>query len=307
MLKTVLAAACALCWLCASAQIPAAKNVLSFGHIESNDISINNLGTSNFDSFKLVGGLMFVNAKFNGKEGAFILDTGAPGLILNSKLDNKSENENYIASGLTGDASIEELTVDEFKILDIVKSDFTAYQMDLAHIEDEILHRFNGLIGSDLFSNATLVLDYKQELWGTVEHIEKQSISNVIPFRMTDHFIVVDIKISGVEYSMILDTGAEINILSLKSAEEIKKSKLKKAGTTNIQSASQDYQSSETRILHRFHMGNHVEKHQEFSILPFDFINEGVDVNLDGLIGFPFFEGKKVALDFATNLIYIYK
>ena len=230
----------------------------------------------------------------------------APGLILNNQFDLNVESS-YIASGLTGNASIDEFTVDEFQILDIVKRDFVAYQMDLAHIEDEILHRFSGLIGSDIFDQSILVLDYQTQVWGTVGALDISKIETCIPFMMGDHFIIIDIKVAGDKYSMILDTGAEINILDLDTAEQIKKSKMKNIGTTNIQSASRDHQSTKSVKLQKFQLGKHSERNQEFSIMSFDFINEGLDYTIDGLIGYPFFEGKKIALDFHTGTLHVYK
>jgi len=307
MLKSVFVTACTILWLTVSAQIHTTKKVLSFRSIEAiNDVPTDTKGT-NFAPFKLVGGLMFVNGEFNGERETFILDTGAPGLILNQVLSEEKIDESYIASGLTGNASIGELTVKEFKVLDIVKSDFMAYQMDLEHIEDEILHRFSGLLGSDIFAQSTLLLDYNNQIWGTIESIDAKEVETVIPFKMKDHFIIVEIKVSGEKYNMILDTGAEINIISQEIASSIKKSRLKISGTTNIQSASRDHHSSDNVKLQRFQMGKHVEKNQEFAILPFDFINEGLDIKLDGLIGYPFFKDKKLVLDFKSGLLYLYK
>ncbi len=307
MLKSVLAAACAIMWLTVSAQNPTSKSVLSFGGIESDDAHITNSNSANFSPFKLVGGLMFVDANFNGESGTYILDTGAPGLILNNQVELEESESTYIASGLTGNASIDEFTVDEFKILDIVKKDFVAYQMDLAHIEDEILHRFSGLIGSDIFDQSILVLDYKDKEWGTVNSVDASDIATTIPFVMKDHFIIIDIIVAGETYNMILDTGAEINILDTDTSEEIKKSKMKSIGTTNIQSASRDHHSSQNVKLQKFQLGKHTEKNQEFSIMPFDFINEGLEYNIDGLVGYPFFEGKRVALDFKTGALHVFK
>jgi len=199
------------------------------------------------------------------------------------------------------------MTIDEFKILNIVKNNFQAYQMDLEHIEDEILHRFSGLVGADLFGNSILVLDYQNQEWGVVSEVDKSMVKSIIPFTKRDHFIVVDIKVAGKTYKMIMDTGAEINIFDWNTSRNIKKSRLKKSGSSSVQSASRDHQSTSNVRLQKFFMDNHVEKGLDFSVMPFDFINEGSSDKLDGLIGFPFFESKKIAFNFISGLMYIYK
>ena len=106
---------------------------------------------------------------------------------------------------------------------------------------------------------------------------------------------------------MILDTGAEINILDGMSTSHVKKKLVKDLGVTSIQSASSDNTESKNISVSKFFLGKHVERNHEFSILDFDFINEGLTKKLDGLIGYPFLEGKKIAIDFTARMIHIYK
>ncbi len=306
MNKSLLALACLLCWLNITAQITS-KKVFSFGAIPSVDKPGLTSDDDELIPFKLVGGLTFVNGAHNGVASTYILDTGAPGLILNNKLDKTQLDDLYIASGLTGNTSIGEYIVDEFKILNITKQEFLAHQMDLEHIEDEILHRFSGLVGGDIFDQSILVLDYENQLWGIVKEIPKKEIDKSIPFTLEEHFIVVEIKIGKQNLRMILDTGAEISILDGLSASYLRERSLKDSGITSIQSASSDNTETKNVSVQKFIMDKHVERNHEFSILDFNFINEGLSEKLDGLIGFPFLEGKKVAIDFPSRQIHIYK
>jgi len=306
MSKIIFASALLLCCISLSAQTPS-KKVLSFGAISPKEMKANAKEGNSLAEFKLVGGLIFVEGEHNGEKASYILDTGAPGLILNSKIIKEDFEDTYIASGLTGNTSIAEFTIDEFKILDITKSDFRAYQMDLEHIEDEILHRFAGLVGGDLFDNTTLMLDYRKQMWGTVGDLSAREIKYSIPFTQEEHFIVVEIEIAGQALRMILDTGAEISILDKAASKQIRKSALKPTGSTSIQSASRANTATNNVNIHKFKMDKLNEKNHEFSVLNFDFINEGMEEKLDGLIGFPFFDGKKVAFDFVNGMLYIFK
>lgn len=305
MNKSFLALVCLLCWLSASAQI-SSKKVFSFGAIPNEKFEV--LESADIlTPFKLVGGLAFVEGVHNGQRSTYILDTGAPGLILNNKLNESNIDDLYIASGLTGNTSIGEYIVDEFKILNITKESLLAHQMDLEHIEDEILHRFAGLVGSDIFNNSILILDYKNRLWGTTKEAPTKRIDATIPFTLQEHFIVVEMELGGRKLRMILDTGAEINILDGMSTSHVKKKLVKDLGVTSIQSASSDNTESKNISVSKFFLGKHVERNHEFSILDFDFINEGLTKKLDGLIGYPFLEGKKIAIDFTARMIHIYK
>ena len=306
MNKSLLALACMLSWLSISAQI-SSKKVFSLGAIPSIAKSKAVVDVDVMTPFKLVGGLTFVEGIHNGIKSTYILDTGAPGLILNKKLEDTENEDLYIATGLTGNTSIGEYIVDEFKILNITKNSMLAHQMDLEHIEDEILHRFEGLVGSSIFNQSILILDYKNQLWGTASEVPTRKLDVSIPFTLQDHFIVVEIEIGGRVMRMILDTGAEVSIIDGISTVYLKKKSLKDSGVTSIQSASSENAQSKNITINRFNMGKHVERNHEFSILDFDFINEGMTEKLDGLIGYPFLEGKKIAIDFPARKIYIYK
>lgn len=306
MNKSVLAIACVLCWLSMSAQI-SSKKVFSFGGFPSTEDATLKENANAMTPFKLVGGLIFVEAMHDGHVSSYILDTGAPGLILNNKIDSINEENTHVASGLTGNTSIGEYRINEFKILNITKRDFQAFQMDLEHIEDEILHRFSGLVGGDLFDNTILVLDYKKQEWGTVNKVKPRKIARSIPFIQQEHFIIVEIELAGEKLRMILDTGAEISLLDEVSMQQIRKSALKKAGSTSIQSASRDNKATRNVNAHKFYMYKHVEKNHEFSVLDFNFINEGLEETINGLIGFPFFKNKKIGFDFPAGMIHIYK
>ncbi len=306
MNKSLLALACMVFWLSTAAQ-NFSKKVFSLGAIPSSIKSKAVVDVDAMTPFKLVGGLTFVEGMQNGQRATYILDTGAPGLILNNKLQEAESADHYIASGLTGNTSIGEYVVDEFRILNITKRGMPAHQMDLEHIEDEILHRFEGLVGSDIFNQSILILDYKNQLWGTASEAPRKRLDVSIPFTLQEHFIVMEISIGGRDLRMILDTGAEISIMDGMSSICLKAKLLKDSGFTSIQSASSENTESKNVVVSKFFMGKHVERNHEFSILDFDFINEGMSNKLDGLIGFPFLEGKKIAIDFPNRKIHIYK
>ena len=263
------------------------------------------LTDNSFDNFQLVGGLVFVEGFMEGEPAKFILDTGSPGLILNKK--PKKNSEQYIAAGLTGNTSIGETIVSELKILNITKSNFTAYQMDLGHIENEILHKFDGLIGGDVFSEGILFLDYKNKKWAIKEEINLDEKLLEISFELVEHFLVLKIDIDGKERRFVMDTGAEINLMDEKIFRALDKKMIKSSSELAIQGASQENVGSPCAVIDAIYLNNKEFNNQTFSIIDFGFINEGLDEPFDGLIGFPFFEDKKIAFDFKSEKIYLWE
>ena len=60
-------------------------------------------------SFDLQAGLILVEAGLDGEKGLYVIDTGAPGLILNQKPER---NENLNGRGITGAMEVEEIRVE---------------------------------------------------------------------------------------------------------------------------------------------------------------------------------------------------
>lgn len=260
---------------------------------------------NSFDSFQLVGGLVFVNGQIEGRNAKFILDTGSPGLILNKK--PKSHSDQYIAAGLTGNTSIGETIVSELKVLNITKSNFKAYQMDLGHIENEILHKFDGLLGGDVFSEGILFLDYKNKKWAVKKELDKSDNILEMSFELVEHFLVLTVEVDNKMRRFVMDTGAEINLMDEKVFRSLNKSMIKSSSELAIQGASQENIGSPCAVIDAIYLNDKKFSEQTFSIVDFAFINEGLDNPFDGLIGFPFFENKKIAFDFEKEKIYLWE
>ena len=259
--------------------------------------------SKDFETFDLVGGLVFVDAIMNGSKAKFILDTGSPSLILNQKPNDLSEN--FIASGLTGNTSIGETTISEFKILSITKSNYHAYQMDLGHIENEILYKFQGLVGQDVFRNSTLILDYKNKKWGVQKDLTFDESWTKIDFELVEHFVVINLIIDDKSHRIVIDTGAEINLLDEKAYGALNKKVISSAAELSIQGASLENVGSPCAVIDEIKLAGESFDDQTFSIIDFSFINEGIEEPFDGLLGFPFFEDKEIAIDFKEGVLYL--
>ncbi len=289
------------CW----AQEEISYTALSISAPENKAFSKTSFIDNTFDNFQLVGGLVFVEGEMEGKKAKFILDTGSPGLILNKKPQKHSEQ--YVAAGLTGNTSIGETIVSELRILNITKSNFTAYQMDLAHIENEILHKFDGLIGGEVFADGILYLDYKNQKWAVIDEIDESEKILEISFELVEHFLVLKVEVDHKERRFVMDTGAEINLMDEKVFRALTKEMIKSSSELAIQGASQENIGSPCAVLDAIYINEQEFAEQTFSIVDFGFINEGLKEPFDGLIGFPFFQDKKIAFDFKSEKIYLWE
>src|SRR5688572_19607948 len=112
--------------------------------------------------FTRAGNLILIQAKAGKEEGNFILDTGAPYLILNityfrnAKLLPVSDGER---GGITGSvARTEKTLLDSFRIHALTYDKIGADLVNLGHLENNKGVKILGLLGMQLFRQCEMII-----------------------------------------------------------------------------------------------------------------------------------------------------
>jgi hypothetical protein len=182
---------------------------------------------------KRAGNLIIVEARIDSVEGNFVLDTGAPYLVLNETyFRDLPKIENGEAIGIVGAASGSFTTaIHNFSILDLQYSRLTAEVTDLSFIENGRNIKILGLLGTRLFSKFAVTVD----LFRNVLYIQKLDKDGSIPeteriFR--DRFMVSSFRylndvifLKGIVDNYTLwfafDTAAETNLLDYNQSKKL--------------------------------------------------------------------------------------
>ncbi len=167
--------------------------------------------------FEIHGGLILFKVEVDGKEQSFLLDSGAPSIILNQKVSKSSA----VFSTIEGDILATKGEIEEIRIGNIHKTHVSTWIMDLSHIEKRLGVKIDGLIGADIFSSYDLLIDYKGKkisflASGKLNDL-KPTFSHVVVLPFISHYEnlpVVNINLKGEELRMSFDTGAGITVFS---------------------------------------------------------------------------------------------
>ena len=175
--------------------------------------------------FEQAGGLILVTAEVNGSPGSFILDTGAPRLIINSKYIEKKEDHflRAEAQGVGGAiTSLDFHPVESFDWQGIRIEAQGVILMDLERIEARMERPIHGLIGYDLLKDYDVLLDYdRREVTLIVpeafeafrqEHLAGTT-AETLSFELQVHLPMVEARIGGETLRMAIDSGAETNLV----------------------------------------------------------------------------------------------
>ena len=81
---------------------------------------------------QIIRGMIYLEAEMNGQKGQFILDTGAPMLIVNQKMeDHNTRNALSFGEGI----SVIETQVASFNLANIHQENINALALDISHLE----------------------------------------------------------------------------------------------------------------------------------------------------------------------------
>lgn len=262
-------------------------------------------------SFELLGGLMLVEGELWNQKDSFVIDTGAPYLVINSDF-YISNLDGVTAGGISGAASAQLIDIDQFSLGEYQVDDFSAFVMDLSHIEKVKNRKIKGLIGADILSNYEMLIDYDNKLLTmfkprTTEYHTDVYPLDEIPFELYGHFPVISVKIGKKQYKLGIDTGAEVNLLNTAS---IDKEDFKNLGAT-VQSKKLHGVDKEKKTVACTKISNsmingEVYDDMEFILTDISFLNNAYGIKLDGLLGFPFLKSKKFSINFKKKKLYVW-
>lgn len=179
--------------------------------------------------FSRAGNLILIKGKADTTEGSFVLDTGCPGLVLNLTYFRHYPQHKDEAAEQNGITGIVEGSV-QTRIADFSFGHKHFYQLDadlvnLGHIENSKGVKVLGLIGMALLENYEMIVDFDKNLLYLRTARRKEPETNqhplllepdtyiTIPVELTANRLIVKAAIAGKKMRLLIDSGAEINIL----------------------------------------------------------------------------------------------
>lgn len=272
--------------------------------------------------FTLAGNLIIIQANVDTVSGNFILDTGAPGLILNltyfrnyKASNHMDEDGGGITGGTVGGSStiVKKLNFGNFSYAQV-----NADRVSLGHIENAKGIKILGLLGSGLFKRFELMIDYENEVihfhrmskQGKAGnggfYIDQKNAFQVIPMLFRDGKIIIRLSVKGKKLNFILDTGAESNVLDSRLSKEIFNEVIMDRKITLVGSGSKKVDAWYGR-LKELEIAPVKLLNMEVLITSMEYMSKSFDRNIDGMLGFPFLSKQKIGINFLTNELYIWK
>ena len=271
--------------------------------------------------FTRAGNLIVVQARVDTTIGNFILDTGCPRLVLNLTYfrSYKSIENDAEGNGVTGaEFTVVKTEVGDFSFGAAHYYHQTADLANLGNIENSKGIKILGLIGMELLNKFEMIIDYEKNLIFLHrigrresssyynEMLKDTSAYSVVPISITDNRIIVHTILAGKKLKLVIDSGAESNLLDSRLPDKVfehvsitGRTLLSGTGKTKIEVLKGD--------LKTLTIGNRPIESLPVMIANLERTCFSYGGCVDGILGFDFLSLKKIGFNFVTNKMYIWK
>jgi len=164
-------------------------------------------------------GYILVSGRLDGQSIYILLDSGAPGLVLNREHFGDG-SQPATCTGINGSFPCATRTVEDFEWLGIHHRRTEAILSDLSFLERLLGRRVDALGGLSLLNGTGLSIDYDAQLLTIAADAPAAKAEPFLRFRYADHLPVVTCKVNGQSVRLALDTGAELHFLFTPTSPE---------------------------------------------------------------------------------------
>ena len=158
-------------------------------------------------------GFIVTEAVIEGRSVLVILDSGAPGLVLNQKYYQGIQDSVVSCSGIYGEFECRSHVVKKWEWLGITGRNTTALVSDLSFLEKSLHKEVHALIGLSVLDRFYIAIDYDLQTISLEKERDDIPTGTFTRFQYVNHLPVLSCKVNGEKKFLGLDTGAECNFL----------------------------------------------------------------------------------------------
>ncbi|MGI4763334.1 MAG: aspartyl protease family protein [Janthinobacterium lividum] len=256
---------------------------------------------------RVLNGLLLVEAEVDGRRGNFLLDTGAPALVLNKREFAAPATETTLAAtgstGVNGKmAGMSYHVVQKFDWQGISFQQKEVPTLDLASLEQKLGGLpLLGLIGYNVLSQYAVTLDYRG---GQVRLRQPAPASALmrVPFTLSGHLPVVALTVGGQTFQVGVDCGAQANLLDQQYRAGLAPV-LRRATTAQLSGADAAARTVTTARLPEVRLaGPLVFRRQATVFADMAHLNQNPNrAPLQGLVGYPLLSQYLTTIDYVNK------
>lgn len=159
----------------------------------------------------LLKGYILTEATIEGENVIVILDSGAPGLVLNEKYYDADPTSVVECSGINGRFEANTHQVKQWSWLGVNNKKTNALVADLSFLEKSLNRKVHALIGLEILNDYYVTIDYDFKTIAIEKDLNEKLHGRFSKFQYIGHLAVMACKVDGVKKILALDTGSSGN------------------------------------------------------------------------------------------------
>jgi len=259
--------------------------------------------------FELDHNLIWVEAEVNGIKGPYILDTGAPTLLINDRGTIKIKEPIGFGSGTEVD--LHHGRVRSFSFAGIEHGAQPTLNIDLRGMESRTQRPLNGLIGHEQLDKYELLIDYATKESSLFPHKNNALHAQdtpvlTLPFYYVDHLPVIILYHGDRKLYFAIDTAAGYNLLNRKPGRN-KHIGLEFTGNSmNVKGVDGHEQNNPIVAIDHLDFGDYPIPRVGFVSCNINHLQPDEGRPIDGILGTPFLKQYRVSINFRKRRMYIW-
>lgn len=258
---------------------------------------------------KIIHGLPFVKANLNGVSGNFMLDTGAPLLVVNQP--NVLEHSTIAAASFSSNFNVGVLKIKNFAWANLQRKGLEALALDAQHLENFTGMPIAGLVGYDLIKAYEIYIDYPDQQLLLLPpgknklHVAAKPLLT-LDLTLQDHLPVVMVEVNGQMLRLGLDTGAGINLIDKHLQADLSINLEAFLGEELVKSIDQSDHLRATLVIENTSLNKLQLGSMKYLFSDLTHLESTTSLKIDGLLGAPFFEKVKCSIDYPNRKLHIW-
>jgi predicted aspartyl protease len=266
-------------------------------------------GDGTFIPFEVSRGMIIVKALLNDQPGSFIVDTGAPLMVINKMPEATTRQA---ARSFASAIEYTSETIDRFQWAELAFQNLDALALDISHLEASTQRALSGMVGYNALHTREVLFDYQHNrmaLYDASRNVLHRTATPILelPFELQDHLPVVTVQIGGHTLAFGIDTGAGINLIERRWLDELPRDQLVPGQAEQVRGMDQQMQTVPSALISGMTLGGlPLDDEMGFLFTDLQHLQTNTGLKIDGLLGFPFLKQLVFSINYPKRKLYIW-
>lgn len=270
--------------------------------------------------FKQVGNLISVEVSINNQNKTFLVDSGAPRVIINSKYYKSNLGDRSISSsnqGVNGAiTNLDIVKIDEINFNGIQLKNQDVLASDISHLEEDLNVEIHGLIGYDILSNYDILFNYESKTLTLIKPTSFLKFKNnyfknyseeKVAIQLSQHIPIISVIIGKNQYDFGVDSGAETNLIDEKYYKKVKKH-LSNESSDSLIGAENKEKIVKTASLTELVIGGSISFNNTNTVFSdISHLNQAYQLSIAGILGYEILSKYPTLLSYSRKEIIFFK